>query len=496
MNIGDVVSVTPVGATTYTPTTVVDQSTGCSGSVSGTYVVDISETPTVTNVTEDCQGSATFNVSFEINGGTGVYTVTGDAGVVVGNTFTGVPLPSGSSYTYSVTDENGCAAIVVEGSFNCCEVFAGNMTSAGLIKVCEGEDLVAQHNGLEVLANDEVLRFILYTDLTDEVGSILQVNTTPVFSFDPGTMYYDSTYHVKAVGGLLDGTGSLDFLAACLNISSNQNDGVFYRNPVAVVSGNELVCSGQPGTFGIEVQNGIGSWLVDYTDGVNTYSTVETTTPFSVTQSPLTTSTYTVIGITDNSTTCSGIGQNAATITVENPQSSFEVNNLTLDGISVFENTSTESGSALWMMPDGENYSDSPTLEFSFGELGEGDFDVCLIANAANVANCADTSCQVVTLVGQMNVFIPNSFTPDGNEANSYFYPVIDGGSNENYSFLVFDRWGGLVFESNDISIGWNGSINNNGTSVPTGSYSYRVRVTSEKSGETEVFSGHITLLK
>lgn len=68
---------------------------------------------------------------------------------------------------------------------------------------------------------------------------------------------------------------------------------------------------------------------------------------------------------------------------------------------------------------------------------------------------CIDTVMRTLTVYSPLQVFVPNSFTPDNDFLNDYFEPEIYGA--ESYSFKIFNRWGGLVFESNEISNKWNG---------------------------------------
>jgi len=54
------------------------------------------------------------------------------------------------------------------------------------------------------------------------------------------------------------------------------------------------------------------------------------------------------------------------------------------------------------------------------------------------------------------NMFIPNAFTPTNDAINEVFKPVYDC-ETEFYEFMIFDRWGELIFETNDINKGWDG---------------------------------------
>ncbi len=56
-------------------------------------------------------------------------------------------------------------------------------------------------------------------------------------------------------------------------------------------------------------------------------------------------------------------------------------------------------------------------------------------------------------------IFVPNTFTPDGDNLNNTFKPIITFIDKEGYVFKIFDRWGFLVFQTTDVTIGWDGKI-------------------------------------
>tara|TARA_B110000285_G_scaffold102568_1_gene116726 strand:+ start:6766 stop:9438 length:2673 start_codon:yes stop_codon:yes gene_type:complete len=93
------------------------------------------------------------------------------------------------------------------------------------------------------------------------------------------------------------------------------------------------------------------------------------------------------------------------------------------------------------------------------------------------------------------NLFVPNTFTPDGNEFNSRFLPVVDL-SVEEWKLEIFNRWGELVFVSNDVNIGWNGT-NKKGVISQDGTYVWKVTYTScAPINPEEIFTGTINLLR
>ncbi|MBS1940329.1 MAG: gliding motility-associated C-terminal domain-containing protein [Bacteroidetes bacterium] len=89
-------------------------------------------------------------------------------------------------------------------------------------------------------------------------------------------------------------------------------------------------------------------------------------------------------------------------------------------------------------------------------------------------------------------IYFPNSFTPDGDGINDTF-----GGEGllvTTYELWVFNRWGQVVFESNDMANRWNGRTPD-GEEVPQGIYQYKYIVEGLSMPKRMGF-GHITLLR
>ena len=91
----------------------------------------------------------------------------------------------------------------------------------------------------------------------------------------------------------------------------------------------------------------------------------------------------------------------------------------------------------------------------------------------------------------QASVFVPNAFVPDG--VNNIFKPILQFGAPTEYTMLIYDRWGGQVFESANIDTGWNGN-STNGKALPQGIYAYYIKV-NQGGNMTEV-SGTVLLLR
>lgn len=89
-------------------------------------------------------------------------------------------------------------------------------------------------------------------------------------------------------------------------------------------------------------------------------------------------------------------------------------------------------------------------------------------------------------------VFVPNAFAPFG--LNQVFRPAILFGGAAEYRLLVYDRYGGLVFESADPATGWDGRIQG-GDHAPQGAYTYLLTLTQQNGRRIEK-SGVVVLLR
>ena len=106
---------------------------------------------------------------------------------------------------------------------------------------------------------------------------------------------------------------------------------------------------------------------------------------------------------------------------------------------------------------------------------------------------------KVITVWDRLLFYMPNTFTPDGNEFNESFKPVFGSGySPKDYNLLVFNRWGEILFESNDLNIGWDGTYK--GLYVPEGTYSWKMMLrksknTLEATSENS-YHGHVNVIR
>lgn len=106
---------------------------------------------------------------------------------------------------------------------------------------------------------------------------------------------------------------------------------------------------------------------------------------------------------------------------------------------------------------------------------------------------CLDTVVKEVRIGPDITVFIPNVFSPDGAGIglNETFFVTSEG--YKNFNMQIFNRWGQLLYETNDIKKGWDGKYN--GTLSQQDVYVYYVNLTSFEDKPYK-FSGTVTLLR
>ncbi len=107
-------------------------------------------------------------------------------------------------------------------------------------------------------------------------------------------------------------------------------------------------------------------------------------------------------------------------------------------------------------------------------------------------AGCQTTD-SVLMLYAFVPLTMPNAFSPDGDGLNDVFRPVTLPEKISSFSMYIYDRWGMQVFFSNDISKGWDGTINGNPAQI--GGYVYVVKY-GNPSGAVREKRGMVTVVR
>ncbi len=112
--------------------------------------------------------------------------------------------------------------------------------------------------------------------------------------------------------------------------------------------------------------------------------------------------------------------------------------------------------------------------------------------NVKNGTECYDTTSFFV-YVEHCAIYNASAFTPNGDGLNDTYGPNGIVSNNASYEFIIYNRWGKIVFRTKDKNEKWDGKVN--GIDAPDGVYSYVVRV-SEPSIEPYEIMGTVTLIR
>jgi len=124
-----------------------------------------------------------------------------------------------------------------------------------------------------------------------------------------------------------------------------------------------------------------------------------------------------------------------------------------------------------------------------------GTYNVQLIAESDK--GCRDTVYMEITITNEYTFYAPTAFSPDFDGINDYFRVFGNGiNTKSNFTLYVFDRWGEIIFETNDINEGWNGRVRNNSKEiVKNGVYTWLCKFKLDNDVYNE-HTGVVTLIR
>ncbi|MEY3399057.1 MAG: hypothetical protein RL220_1651, partial [Bacteroidota bacterium] len=158
-----------------------------------------------------------------------------------------------------------------------------------------------------------------------------------------------------------------------------------------------------------------------------------------------------------------------------------------------FQNLSSGEISWDWDF-GGLGQSDEQNPIFTFPDEDLASFPVCL--KVTNEFGCEDSICQFILMESVLLVYVPNAFTPDNDGTNDVFVPIVRGIDPDKYRFVIFDRWGNRIFESNTAGEVWTGNYMGGDHFVQNDVYVWRLEVKELSSGDEKVYKGHVTVLR
>lgn len=143
-----------------------------------------------------------------------------------------------------------------------------------------------------------------------------------------------------------------------------------------------------------------------------------------------------------------------------------------------------------WSFGDGDSsHVQNPSHYYT----SAGNFPITLITYIPNSLNCTSTvTAQNINVVANPELFIPNTFTPNGDGHNDVF--KVRGPQFAIFYFAVYNRWGEMIFETTDPSQGWDGLYK--GIKADSGAFGYYVKAKCSEGSEEIFKKGNVTLIR
>lgn len=171
----------------------------------------------------------------------------------------------------------------------------------------------------------------------------------------------------------------------------------------------------------------------------------------------------------------------------KNPTTIFET------AIKMQDKSSYDVVSWSWISPystPSTSTETNPKFLFPDGQIGL--YPITLAVETAR--GCVDTVTYQLNVIQDILFYAPNAFTPDGNEHNQVWKPIISGIDIYDYEMFIFNRWGQVIWESHDPNVGWDGTYK--GRILTNDTYIWKATVKSPHSDDRKVFNGSVAILK
>lgn len=255
---------------------------------------------------------------------------------------------------------------------------------------------------------------------------------------------------------------------------------------VAILPQTKIACGAVVLNLNNTMANQSGSTF--YWDfGDNTSSTLE-----NPTKEYSQTGMYNVILTVTSSFGCVNSNQANMNITVNpKPVAQFDASTYKTTMLNPevsFDNYSTNAQFYDWSFGDGAfSTAQHPTHTYE----KDGIYLVRLIAKNTN--GCKDTAFTEIEIDPEYHFYIPNAFTPDNDGNNDIFTAV--GEEIEEFTMMIYNRWGELIYETYDLNAGWDGTTKGGNALAMEGVYVYKIKL-RDWQGLYHNFTGKVTLIK
>lgn len=158
-----------------------------------------------------------------------------------------------------------------------------------------------------------------------------------------------------------------------------------------------------------------------------------------------------------------------------------------------FVNESIGASAFEWHFGDGDlSYEKNPKHTYDTAGI----VLVMLVASNSSELGCADTAYGYIEIDPYFTFYVPNAFTPDGDGVNDSWGALGLNFEYESFELEVFDRWGGLIWRTDNPLKFWNGNHGTSGERVKQGVYVYQFRLRKFNTFKPKVLKGIVTLYR
>lgn len=458
---------------------------GCSDSI--TKIIIVNPNPDIGFTADDSTGCAQLCVSFQdlssINTGNNVTWLwdfgdgsSTNSAVNPNHCYSNNASPVSFNVTLTVTSDSGCVSSLSKNNY--ISVFPNPTAEFSTANVCLGSPV--PFTDLSSIPSNTTIQSWTW-NFGD--GSLVHSGQ----SIPGGHLYATANdYNVELV--IVSNFGCLDSITKPVTVSPNP---VVNFSSSDTVGCEPLCISFQNSSSVLTGVNVQWAWNVgDSSPGTTSQSfdhcyindSVFAPNSFNVT-----------LTVTSDSGCVTTLSKNNYITVYPNPDASFvvqpETTTITNSVISITD-LSTGVDHWNWNFGDGSDTSSgNNTTSYTYADTGT--YTLTLIISTQY--NCVDTAYQTIVIEPDFVFYIPNAFTPDGDGINDSFSGK--GIFIKKYEMTIFDRWGNLIYKTDDIDKPWDGKANRGNEIAQKDVYVYVVKVTNFKNIDHS-YRGIVTLVK
>jgi len=367
-----------------------------------------------------------------------------------------IPLPGSYQYTLSGTDLNFCSAT---DSINI-TIYANPIVNAGIDQhICEGSSATLTANGAQsYLWNNGIVNSQEFVPLQSTNYTVIGTDNNGCVDSDSVQVAIEPMTNVSFMAPITEGCVPLEVSftntstgTAGVNCVWNFGDGQ-----------SESTCSNidytytTPGCYDVQlsVTTALGcNWTATLTDYICVYpNPIASFSPYP-----------------------------------------FQLSEAVIN--SNMNNASIGANAYYWDFGDGSMPSIVQDPNHDFPAYPPSNYTILL--TATNEHGCTDTMTQTVIVHPSLLIYIPNTFTPDGDQFNQNWLPIFSESVDPyNYDLYLYNRWGETIWESHNLSVGWDGTYGKNGLQVQDGSYTYKINYKLRSDAQRETLTGHVNIIR